>query len=89
MVDTELFHAIITAIPDKARIVLLGDADQLESVGSGAVLEELISIRDIPLYRLTEVVRQSQNSRIIQTAHSIISGEEPDLTKKRWRLLFY
>ena len=70
---------LLDALPDEAHLLLVGDADQLPSVGAGAVLHDLIASGEVPVVKLTEVFRQAAQSRIITTAHSINRGELPDL----------
>ena len=75
MVDVMLFHKIIRALPKKAGILIVGDADQLPSVGAGAVLKDMIQSEKIPFVRLDHIFRQSQGSKIILNAHRINNGE--------------
>ncbi len=77
MVDVPLAHALLRAIPQGARLVLVGDVDQLPSVGPGSVLRDAIQSGVIPTARLTEVFRQAGSSHIVQGAHAILRGEEP------------
>ncbi len=77
MVDVPLAHALVRAIPSGARLVLVGDVDQLPSVGPGSVLRDAIQSGVIPTARLTEVFRQAGSSRIVQGAHAILRGDEP------------
>jgi len=77
MVDVPLMHALLRALPPKIRLVLVGDQDQLPSVGPGAVLRDAIASGVIPTARLTEVFRQAGASRIVQGAHAILRGEIP------------
>jgi exodeoxyribonuclease V alpha subunit len=80
MVDVMLMHALIKAVPAAAALLIVGDIDQLPSVGPGQVLADVISSGAIPVVRLTEVFRQAAQSRIITTAHRINQGIIPDLT---------
>ena len=80
MIDLSLMSAFLRAVPRGARLVLIGDFDQLPSVGSGNVLADLIDSGVIPTVRLTEVFRQSGESLIISNAHHINNGELPVLT---------
>ena len=75
MLELELLAALLDATPDGCRVLFVGDADQLPSVGPGAVLADLAAIAVIPTVRLTEVFRQSAASRIVQAAHAINRGE--------------
>lgn len=79
MVDAPLMARLLNALPDAAHLLLVGDADQLPSVGPGAVLHDLIASEAVPCVRLTEVFRQAAQSRIITAAHAINRGEMPDL----------
>lgn len=75
MLDIRLAEALISAVPKSAQLILLGDMDQLPSVGPGNVLRDLIHSGVVPFIRLSKVFRQAAQSRIIQTAHSINQGE--------------
>ncbi len=77
MMDTVLMNQVLRAIPDEAGLLIVGDVDQLPSVGPGAVLADLIDAGTIPTVRLTEIFRQAQSSRIITNAHRINRGELP------------
>jgi exodeoxyribonuclease V alpha subunit len=79
MVDVPLMASLLAAIPPEAALLLVGDVDQLPSVGPGQVLADAISSAAIPVTRLTEVFRQAVSSRIITTAHAINGGRIPDL----------
>ncbi|ABQ28888.1 ATP-dependent RecD-like DNA helicase [Acidiphilium cryptum] len=79
MVDVPLMHALTRAIPDEAALLVVGDVDQLPSVGPGQVLADLIGSGAVPVVRLTEIFRQAAASRIITVAHSVNRGEIPDL----------
>lgn len=78
MVDTGLFNTLISAINAEMQVVLVGDKDQLPSVGPGQVFSDLIRSQKIPTISLTKIYRQEQDSSIIQMAHSIQNGEMPD-----------
>lgn len=75
MVDQELFYRLLDALEDGTFLVLIGDDAQLPSVGPGNVLRELISCKDIPTVRLTQIFRQAQESDIIMNSHRINNGE--------------
>ncbi len=77
MVDVILMNKLLQAMPPWACVVLVGDVDQLPSVGAGAVLSDLIESKAIPVARLTEVHRQAESSWIVRAAHAINHGEEP------------
>jgi exodeoxyribonuclease V alpha subunit len=79
MVDVPLMASLLAAIPPEAALLLVGDVDQLPSVGPGQVLADAISSDALPVARLTEVFRQAASSRIITTAHAINAGTIPDL----------
>ena len=79
MVDIVLMKSLLTAMRQSCRLILVGDADQLPSVGPGKVFEDIISSNIIPAVRLTEIFRQDENSRIIRYAHMINKGEHPQL----------
>jgi exodeoxyribonuclease V alpha subunit len=79
MVDVPLMHALVRAVPDRASLVLVGDIDQLPSVGPGNVLGDIIASGVIPVVRLDEVFRQAAQSRIIVNAHRVNRGEMPEL----------
>ena len=71
MVDVALMNQLLRAVPDHAAVLLVGDVDQLPSVGPGAVLADLIDSGAVPTARLTEIFRQAATSRIIVNAHRI------------------
>ena len=80
MVDVPLMRALLRALPDRAALLLVGDVDQLPSVGPGQVLADVIASGAMPVVRLTEVFRQAAESRIIVNAHRINPGLMPSLT---------
>jgi exodeoxyribonuclease V alpha subunit len=79
MVDLKLANSLFRAIPRHATVVVIGDVDQLPSVGAGNVLRDMILSEVIPVVRLTEVQRQASHSRIIQAAREVNRGEFPTL----------
>src|SRR5689334_23346049 len=79
MVDVPLMRALLRALPAQAALLLVGDVDQLPSVGPGQVLADIIASGAVPVVRLTEVFRQAAESRIIVNAHRINQGLMPDL----------
>ena len=89
MVDVMLMQALMKAAPDNAALLIVGDIDQLPSVGPGQVLADVISSGAVAVVRLTEVFRQAAQSRIITTAHKINQGSIPDLTKPEGESDFY
>jgi exodeoxyribonuclease V alpha subunit len=80
MVDVMLMQALMKAVPDGAALLIVGDIDQLPSVGPGQVLADTIASGAVPVVRLTEVFRQAAQSRIITSAHRINQGSIPDLS---------
>jgi exodeoxyribonuclease V alpha subunit len=78
MIDLELADAVLQAVPLAARVIFVGDADQLPSVGPGAVLLELIESGVVPVVRLSEVFRQAGQSGIVECSHRILAGELPE-----------
>ena len=89
MVDVMLMQALMKAVPNKAALLLVGDIDQLPSVGPGQVLADVISSGAVPVVRLTEVFRQAAQSRIITSAHRINQGMIPDLSPPEAESDFY
>jgi exodeoxyribonuclease V alpha subunit len=79
MVDTSLLWHFLKALPVGAHLVLVGDVDQLPSVGPGRVLADIIDSRAVPVVRLTEIFRQAHSSRIVTAAHAVNAGQIPDL----------
>ncbi|HEU5381344.1 MAG TPA: ATP-dependent RecD-like DNA helicase [Ktedonobacteraceae bacterium] len=80
MIDILLFYHLLKALPPAAHLLLVGDADQLPSVGPGNVLRDLLRSEAVPCVRLTELFRQAQASQIIVNAHRINAGQVPPLT---------
>ena len=89
MVDVLLMRALLRAVPDEAALLMVGDVDQLPSVGPGQVLADIIASGLIPVVRLTEVFRQAAGSRVITNAHRINSGQMPELSNDRALSDFY
>lgn len=81
MVDVMLMQALLKAIPDRSALLIVGDIDQLPSVGAGQVLADIIHSGAIAVVRLTEVFRQAAQSRIVTNAHRVNQGSIPDLSK--------
>ena len=81
MVDVMLMQALLKAVPDDAALLIVGDIDQLPSVGPGQVLADIIASGAVPVARLKEVFRQAARSRIVTSAHGINRGAIPDLSK--------
>lgn len=83
MIDIMLFYNLMKAIPSNMRLILVGDIDQLPSVGAGNVLRDIIDSRQIPVVRLTRIFRQAQSSRIVMNAHAINAGQFPNISNGR------
>lgn len=88
MVDLHLMHALLLALPDSARLVLVGDVDQLPPVGAGSVFRDLLHSGLVPEVRLQVIYRQAEESAIIDNAHRINRGEFPSLRSKAGDFLF-
>lgn len=82
MVDTLLFEALLRAMKPKCKLILVGDSDQLPSVGAGNVLRDLIDSECVTIITLKEIFRQAAQSLIVTNAHDIVKGELPDLDCK-------
>lgn len=80
MIDAYLMHDLLAAVPSRAAILFVGDADQLPSVGPGRILGDIIDSNSVETVRLTKVHRQTQDSRIIHAAHAVNRGETPELS---------
>jgi exodeoxyribonuclease V alpha subunit len=89
MVDVLLMQSLMKAVPSAAALLIVGDIDQLPSVGPGQVLADIIGSGAVPVVRLTEVFRQAAQSKIITTAHAINAGRMPDLTPPEGETDFY
>jgi len=81
MVDTLLFEALLRALKLSCRLIMVGDSDQLPSVGAGNLLKDMIDSGKLTVVQLTEIFRQAQQSCIVMNAHRIVTGEMPDLTR--------
>jgi exodeoxyribonuclease V alpha subunit len=77
MIDTRLFHQLLMAIPSHAQLILIGDVDQLPSIGPGTVLHDILNSPGLSKTYLTHIFRQAQGSHIIRHAHSIQRGDIP------------
>ncbi len=88
MVDLPLLDHLLRALPPRARLICVGDADQLPSVGPGAVLGDMIASDVVPTVRLTELFRQEEDSLIVHSAHRIRQGHMPQLPPARERASF-
>jgi exodeoxyribonuclease V alpha subunit len=89
MVDVSLMRALLRALPEGAALLLVGDVDQLPSVGPGQVLADVIASGAVPVVRLTEVFRQAAGSRIVTNAHLINAGKMPDLSAQEGSDFFF
>lgn len=89
MVDVMLMQSLLNALPDEAALLVVGDIDQLPSVGPGQVLSDIISSGAVPVVRLTEVFRQAAQSQIVTNAHKINKGAIPSLSKPAGDSDFY
>jgi exodeoxyribonuclease V alpha subunit len=76
MIDLILFYNLMKAIPPEMQILLVGDPDQLPSVGAGNVLSDILGVRDVDRIRLTQIFRQAEKSMIVQNAHRVITGRK-------------
>ena len=88
MLDLPLAHALLTALPLDCRLVLVGDANQLPSVGPGNVFSDIVKSGAVPVVRLTEIFRQARESAIIRAAHAVNNGEMPDLSQRGSDMFF-
>ncbi len=83
MIDVILMNSLLKAVPSTMRLIMVGDIDQLPSVGAGNVLRDIIDSGTVPVVRLTRIFRQAQTSRIITNAHKINQGIFPDISNGR------
>ena len=88
MIDLSLMATLVRALPDGARLVLVGDVDQLPSVGAGNVLHDLIRSQVIPTIKLDRIYRQSKESLIVSNAHRIHHGQLPEVNDKEGDFFF-
>ena len=84
-----LMQSLMKAVPERAGLLIVGDIDQLPSVGPGQVLADVISSGAVPVVRLTEVFRQAARSRIVTSAHRINQGSIPDFSPSGTESDFY
>ena len=80
MIDILLMNNLVKALPETMHLILVGDIDQLPSVGAGNVLRDIIDSERVPVVRLTRIFRQAQTSRIVMSAHAINEGKFPDIS---------
>ena len=89
MIDIILMNSLLKAVPLSMRLILVGDIDQLPSVGAGNVLRDIIDSGAVPVIRLTRIFRQAQSSRIVTNAHKINQGTFPDISNGRQSDFFF
>jgi exodeoxyribonuclease V alpha subunit len=80
MIDTQLMYHLLKAVPSEARVIFIGDIDQLPSVGPGSVLKDMISSQRMGVVQLKKIFRQAAGSLIVTNAHRINAGEFPDIS---------
>lgn len=88
MVDVLLFEALLRAMKPSASLIMVGDSNQLPSVGAGNLLGDLTAVKIIPTLELTEIFRQASESLIVTNAHKIVNGEYPDLDDRKKDFFF-
>ena len=89
MIDVILMNSLLKAVPLTMRLILVGDIDQLPSVGAGNVLRDIIDSGSVPVVRLTRIFRQAQSSRIVTNAHKINQGIFPDISNGKQSDFFF
>ncbi|MDZ7838305.1 MAG: AAA family ATPase [Actinomycetota bacterium] len=89
MIDIRLFNSLLEAIKDESQIILVGDADQLPSVGPGNILKDIIESRQFPVVTLKKIYRQEGQSLIIQNAHKVRDGVYPYTGKPKNNDFFF
>ena len=89
MVDVLLFESLLRALRLSCKLIMVGDGDQLPSVGAGNLLNDIINSGTVPTVKLKEIFRQAEKSCIITNAHKIVSGEYPDLSRKDSDFFFF
>ncbi len=89
MVDVILFECLLRSLKLNCRLIMVGDSDQLPSVGAGNLLKSLIESKCLPVIELKEIFRQAEKSCIVTNAHKIVKGEFPDLTQKKNDFFFF
>lgn len=89
MIDIILMHNLLKAVPDDMTVIMVGDTDQLPSVGAGNVLNDIIASEVVPVVRLQRIFRQAQGSRIIMNAHRINQGKDIDITNGKASDFFF
>lgn len=89
MVDVLLFESLLRALRLGCKLIMVGDSDQLPSVGAGNILKDIIDSGIVPVTELKEIFRQAKQSCIVTNAHKIVRGEYPDLTQKKNDFFFF
>ena len=89
MIDIILMNNLVKALSENMRLILVGDIDQLPSVGAGNVLRDIIESGRVPVVRLTRIFRQAQSSRIVMSAHAINEGKFPDISNGKTTDFFF
>ena len=89
MVDSLLFESLLKALKFNCNLIMVGDSDQLPSVGAGNLLKDIIDSKIVPTVELKEIFRQVEKSKIVVNAHKIVRGEMPDLTDKTSDFFFF
>lgn len=89
MVDVLLFESLLRAVRLGCKLIMVGDSDQLPSVGAGNLLRDIIDSKTVTVIELKEIFRQAQKSLIVTNAHKIVSGKYPDLTRKDNNFFFF
>ena len=88
MVDILLLHSLLKALPGHARLILVGDPDQLPPVGPGFPFNDMLRAKTLPAVRLTQIFRQAQESLIVMNAHSVNAGNMPELRNRKSDFFF-
>ena len=88
MVDVLLLHSLLKAIPERSRLIFVGDPDQLPPVGPGFPFNDMLRAKTLPTVRLTEIFRQAQESLIVMNAHSVNAGNMPELRNRKSDFFF-
>lgn len=89
MIDVILMYNLLKAVPDHMTLIMVGDIDQLPSIGAGNVLRDIIASKIVPVVKLERIFRQAQGSRIITNAHKINKGEYPNTKNERASDFFF
>ena len=88
MVDVMLLHSLLKAIPERTRLIFVGDPDQLPPVGPGFPFNDMLRAKTLPTVRLTQIFRQAQESLIVMNAHSVNAGNMPELRNRKSDFFF-